>query len=216
LNLYHQTWRWACQVKKKPEFPAILPKLPEPALSLTLYPSLLEWRWQQTESVRFSSEPLAMKCQKCTKAATLHITEVVGEEQFEELHLCEDCAQKYLYEPQKASKGGGAMPSEESEEISALNQRECPFCGIKFVEFRNSGRLGCPHDYQEFREELTTLLENIHGETRHCGKTPRRMPQNKQSQELHQLRKQLQQAVTKEAYEEAARLRDQIRKLEEA
>ncbi len=40
-----------------------------------------------------------MKCQKCTKAATLHITEVLGDEQFEELHLCEECAHKYVYEP---------------------------------------------------------------------------------------------------------------------
>jgi protein arginine kinase activator len=159
-----------------------------------------------------------MKCQKCAKAATLHITEVVTEEQFEELHLCEECAQKYLYEPQKGG-AKGALPGsvDESEELSALNQRECPQCGIKFVEFRNSGRLGCPHDYQEFREELATLLENIHGETRHCGKTPRRLPQNKQTQsELMQLRKQLQQAVSKEAYEDAARLRDRIRKLEES
>jgi protein arginine kinase activator len=161
-----------------------------------------------------------MKCQKCTKQATLHITEVVSDEHYEELHLCEDCAQKYIHEPQQhavGAKGGEAGPIEESDETTALNQRECPVCGIKFVEFRNSGRLGCPHDYQEFREELTPLLENIHGETRHCGKTPRRLPQNKQTQsELLQLRKQLQQAVTREAYEEAARLRDRIRKLEES
>src|SRR5690348_4273503 len=153
-----------------------------------------------------------MKCQKCTKAATLHITEVISDDQFEELHLCEECANKYLYEPQqKGGKAGEASLVEETDEATALNQRECPVCGIKFVEFRNSGRLGCPHDYQEFREELTPLLENIHGETRHCGKTPRRQPQNKQTQsELLQLRKQLQQAVTREAYEEAARLRDRI------
>lgn len=159
-----------------------------------------------------------MKCQKCAKAATLHITEVVAEDQFEELHLCEECANKYLYEPQQkgAGKGGDAGAVEESDESSALNQRVCPQCGIKFVEFRNSGRLGCPHDYDEFREELMPLLESIHGETRHCGKTPRRMPHNKQTQsELIQLRKQLQQAVTKEAYEEAARLRDRIRQLED-
>jgi protein arginine kinase activator len=161
-----------------------------------------------------------MKCQKCTKPATLHITEVVGEDQFEDLHLCEDCANKYLYEPQQ--KAGGikaalAESGDDSDEISALNQKECPNCGIKFVEFRNSGRLGCPHDYEEFREELVTLLENIHGETKHCGKAPRRLPQTQQTQgELIQLRKQLQQAVNKEAYEEAARLRDRIRKLEEA
>src|SRR5437773_569677 len=101
----------------------------------------------------------AMKCQKCTKAATLHITEVVSEDQFEELHLCEECANKYLYEPQQkgAPKGGESGTADEGEEGSALNQRACPICGIKFVEFRNTGRLGCPHDYQEFRDELVPL-----------------------------------------------------------
>src|SRR6185369_5737226 len=124
-----------------------------------------------------------MKYQKCTKAATLHITEVISDDQFEELHLCEECANKYLYEPQqKGTPKGDSGLVEEGDEATALNQRECPLCGIKFVEFRNSGRLGCPHDYQEFREDLLPLLENIHGETKHCGKTPRRQPQNKQTQ----------------------------------
>src|SRR5437588_721123 len=159
-----------------------------------------------------------MKCQKCPNAATLHITEIVSEDHVEELHLCEVCANKYLYEPQP--KGGGAKPSpsagEDAEESGVLN-RECEICGIKFVDFRNTGRLGCPHDYQEFREELTPLLENIHGETTHRGKIPSRMPQNKAMQtELAQLRKQLLQAVNKEAYEDAARLRDRIRALEES
>jgi protein arginine kinase activator len=159
-----------------------------------------------------------LKCHKCTKPATYHITEVVSEDHYEEMHLCEECYHKFVYEPQQgAGAKGSAGPAEEMDEASLLNQRECPVCGIKFVEFRNSGRLGCPHDYQEFREELTPLLENIHGETRHCGKTPRRLPQNKQTQsELLQLRKQLQQAVTREAYEDAARLRDRIRQLEES
>jgi protein arginine kinase activator len=161
-----------------------------------------------------------MKCQKCTKAATLHITEILGEDQVEELHLCEECAHKYLYEPQQKQQAGKALPSppggEETDEPAVMN-RECEICGIKFVDFRNTGRLGCPHDYQEFREELTPLLENIHGETRHVGKTPRRLPQAKQTQsELIQLRKQLLSAVNREAYEEAARLRDRIRRLEES
>src|ERR1700757_2381206 len=158
-----------------------------------------------------------MKCQKCHNPATLHITEVLGDEQFEELHLCEECANKYLYEPQKAQKGGEMGQLDKGDDASELNQRQCPICGIKFVEFRNSGRLGCPHDYEEFREELSPLLENIHGETRHCGKAPRRLPQNKQTQsELILLRNRLKQAVTKEDYEEAARLRDRIRQLEES
>jgi|SRR5262245_30474536 len=158
------------------------------------------------------------KCQKCNNPATLHITEVLGESQFEELHLCEQCANKYLYQPhQKLGAGKGALLEAREGDESLAAQQECPHCGIKFVEFRNSGRLGCPQDYQSFREELLPLLENIHGEVRHCGKVPRRLPQNKESQsELIQLRNRLRQAVTKEDYEVAAELRDKIKRLEEA
>jgi protein arginine kinase activator len=158
-----------------------------------------------------------MKCQKCPKAATLHITEIVSEDQVEELHLCEECAQKYLHEPQNKAKPAtsAAAASDDPDEPTLLN-RECEVCGIKFADFRNTGRLGCPHDYQQFRDDLLPLLENIHGETRHCGKTPRRLPHSKQKQaELLQLRKALLQAVHREAYEEAARLRDRIRQVEE-
>jgi len=158
-----------------------------------------------------------MKCQKCPNAATLHITEIVSEDHVEELHLCEVCAHKYLADPQpKTGKSSGGSATSREEEPAAT-QRECEMCGIKFVDFRNTGRLGCPHDYEMFREELLQLLENIHGETRHVGKVPRRLPQSKQTQaELMQLRKQLLQAVHREAYEDAARLRDRIRQLEES
>lgn len=158
------------------------------------------------------------KCQKCHNPATLHITEVLEGNQFEEMHLCEQCANKYLYEPQqKSGAGKGGMIEAREGEEGLFNQNECPQCGLKFVEFRNTGRLGCPHDYQAFREELLPLLENIHGETRHSGKVPRRLPQNKETQsELFQLRNRLKQAVTKEDYEEAAKLRDRIKRLEEA
>ena len=165
-----------------------------------------------------SSGILAMKCQKCSKAATLHITEVHSEEHFEELHLCEDCAQKYLYEPQSNKPTIKSATGQSESDDSGVPNRECAYCGIKFVEFRNSGRLGCPHDYEEFREELLPLLENIHGDPpKHTGKAPRRRGQTKQNQsELAQLRKELLQAVNSEKYEDAARLRDRIRQLEES
>jgi protein arginine kinase activator len=160
---------------------------------------------------------VAMKCQRCPKAAALHITEIHSEDHFEELHLCEECCQKYLYQPQStkstAIKAAGSG-SEDGDEPAAM-QHECGVCGIKFVDFRNSGRLGCPHDYAEFKDELLPLLENIHGETKHVGKTPRRRPDNRKKEaELMTLRKQLASAVNKEDYEEAARLRDLIRQVE--
>jgi len=156
------------------------------------------------------------KCQKCPNPATLHITEVLGEGQFEELHLCEQCASKYLYDGPKTGGKAGMIHASEGEE-GLFSQSVCPTCGLKFTEFRNTGRLGCQHDYDVFRDELVPLLENIHGDTKHVGKTPRHHPQNKQIQtELMNLRNRLKQAVTQEDYEAAARLRDEIRQLEEA
>jgi protein arginine kinase activator len=157
-----------------------------------------------------------MKCQNCPKTATLHITEVLPDSQFEELHLCEDCAQQYLYDPQTPKHGAKSGEGVSEEDGGDIGARECEECGLKFVDFRNTGRLGCPHDYFAFQAELAPLLEGIHGGTKHIGKVPRRLPQTQQTQqELGKLRRQLNKAVVDEAYEEAARLRDRIRRLEE-
>ena len=158
-----------------------------------------------------------MKCQRCAKQATYHITEVFGDEKFDEHHLCEDCAKKYFQEPgsgggKKAVAGKAAEPAVASDP----GGKHCDACGLKFVEFRNTGRLGCPADYDAFREELLPLLESIHGDVKHAGKTPRRLPKPKAAQpELSQLRKKLAKAVADEAYEDAARLRDKIKELEQ-
>ena len=59
------------------------------------------------------------------------------------------------------------------------------------------------------------LLENIHDETRHSGKVPRRAPRNSQQQTtLIQLRNELKRAVAAEDYETAARVRDKIKSIE--
>jgi protein arginine kinase activator len=156
------------------------------------------------------------KCERCSSPATVHITEVLSETKFEEHHLCEQHYKEYAQESQGSAKaltseaGGGDL------EEALFGQQECPDCGIKFVDFRNNHRLGCSRDYQVFQAELLPLLENIHGETRHVGKTPRRYPQTKKAEvELVQLRQRLKRAVDREDYEEAARLRDQIKTVEE-
>jgi protein arginine kinase activator len=158
-----------------------------------------------------------MKCQRCTKQATLHITEVLGEDRFDEVHLCEECAKKYLYEPQQkksTAKGGPTDAGDGDEDVPA--GMRCPACGLTFLEFRNHGRFGCPNDYDAFKTDLLPLMESVHGEVRHAGKTPRRAPRAKTAQaELAQLRQQLQTLVSEENYEEAARIRDKIKHLEE-
>lgn len=161
-----------------------------------------------------------MKCQRCSKHATHHITEVYSPDSFEEVHLCEECVLKYLKEPLNKS---AAVPSGPPPGVTAAvapvedpASKKCDACGLTFVEFRNTSRLGCPNDYEAFREELLPLLESIHGDAKHNGKAPRRLPQAKSiQQELVVLRKRLTQAVNNEAYEEAARIRDAIRELEQ-
>ncbi len=154
-----------------------------------------------------------MKCQRCAQKATLHITEVHPAEPYEEFHLCADCAKKYLYAPMASAKSTG-FGTENLEEDPV--QKSCPHCGIKFIEFRNSGRLGCPYDYMAFQEELSELLLRVHGDLAHVGKIPRRLAvHDAQHLELQELRTQLQQAITDEDYESAAQLRDRIQAMEE-
>ena len=91
----------------------------------------------------------------------------------------------------------------------------CPKCGITFYEFRNQGRLGCPHDYEYFERELTPLIMNIHGEAKHVGKRPQRAAGQEGGTELIRLRREMDEAIKKEDYELASKLRDQIRGLEQ-
>ncbi len=164
-----------------------------------------------------------MKCMKCGKPATFHITDIEGG-QFQAYHLCEEHARLHL-EPAPEETGESAM-GKLAKELSSggssasagptdSDKQSCPICQTTFLDFRNSGRLGCPYDYVVFRDELMPLLENIHEETRHAGKTPRCAPRNTEQQTtLIQLRNDLNRAVAAEDYEAAAKLRDQIKAIE--
>ena len=122
-----------------------------------------------------------MKCQYCEKPATFHITELTGDEP-SELHFCEEHARVYLTqsdEPQETTSSLAGVLAQQlkvgqtAEDLARLDQRACPMCGVTFYEFRHAGRLGCPHDYVCFREELEPLIMNIHGATEHVGKRPK-------------------------------------------
>lgn len=164
-----------------------------------------------------------MKCQNCEKPATFHITDLTGSE-LVELHFCADCAKEHL------QPGTIALPAptisgvlekqlklgQTAEELKELDSRSCPVCGITFFEFRQMGRLGCPHDYEVFANELEGLLVNIHGAEKHAGKHPQRPTVDSAlATQTIRLRRDLREAVEQEDYERASQLRDQIRKFEE-
>jgi protein arginine kinase activator len=166
-----------------------------------------------------------MKCQHCEKPATFHITEITGpeeERQVQEVHLCEVCFREYIQPEEPAESAGasllGALAQQfkigkTAEKLAKLDAQTCPVCGISFQEFRQIGRLGCPHDYQAFGSELQPLLLNIHGATEHKGKRPKRNASRRQSEVLR-LRREMQEAIDREEYERASELRDEIRRIE--
>ena len=158
-----------------------------------------------------------MKCQFCSKPATVHLTEIV-DSQKKELHLCQECAEAQQLVKQQELNLPAILQTLIGQHLGATDQLArltCPACGIKYMEFRAQGRLGCPHDYAIFRPGLEPLLRRIHRASRHTGKSPRRSgPSPDRYAELVELRRRLQAAIDAEAFEEAARLRDLIRKKE--
>jgi protein arginine kinase activator len=159
-----------------------------------------------------------MKCQSCSSPATVHLTDIINGQK-RELHLCQGCAEKQ----QLLKKSDINLPAilqtligqHVGQPTDALARLCCPSCGMKYMEFRAGGRLGCPHDYEVFRVGLEPLLEHFHRALKHKGKVPghRSMTSDRQA-ELLELRRRLQKAVEEEAYEEAARLRDLLRQKE--
>ena len=165
-----------------------------------------------------------MRCDSCGSGdAVVHLTQIVNN-QMSTFHLCERCAsEKGLESPPEPTKfsltdflaqtgegdGGTSEP--------APGQR-CSFCGLAFRNFRESGRLGCPHCYTVFETHLRSLLRRIHGGTQHLGKVylPPDPTASETGKRLDVLRSKLQRAVAAEDFERAARLRDEIRTLEPA
>ena len=163
-----------------------------------------------------------MKCQKCARPATVHITDIEKGKPHE-FHFCDEHALIHLSPPEDAPAAAPSMGEFAKKLIGATSPATegtpqgaaCPNCSTTFEDFRKNWRLGCPFDYEVFREELMPLLEKIHNETRHAGKCPKRAPRSGEQQAtLIQLRNELKRAIAAEDYEAAARLRDRIRDIE--
>ena len=159
-----------------------------------------------------------MKCQFCSNPATVHLTDIINGHK-KETHLCQACAEKKHLLHQQELNLSAILQSVIGPHIGALTddlaRLTCPECGIKYMEFKAEGRLGCPHDYQVFQSALEPLLQRIHRATRHAGKHPRhRRHSAAWHSEVVALRQELREAVRVENYEEAARLRDLLRQKE--
>ncbi len=155
-----------------------------------------------------------MKCEACNKRhATVHLTEIASGEKKEQ-HLCDECAHNLNDQLIKMPSPTDILTNLINQvvpEIGEMSKTSCPACGMSYLEFRSSGRLGCPMDYTAFKKGLVPLLEKMHGSAQHIGKVPSRAGKELVvKNEVLQLRKELDKAVEKEDYEKAAKIRDRI------
>lgn len=162
-----------------------------------------------------------MICNICNKnQATVHLTEII-DGKMSELHICEECAHKKSQAMEQqfglsdllAGMADFGKPQESAS--SATLSIKCPSCGLSYADFKKIGRLGCGECYNTFKKYLGPLLKRIHGSTQHTGKSPLRVKKASGKKiDIQELRLRLNRAIETEAFEEAAKLRDQIKVLE--
>jgi protein arginine kinase activator len=172
-----------------------------------------------------------VKCEACEKAEATVLVKTVVDGQKREAHLCAHCAETGLVELKPTpfaaiaeslfNVATHAVSESLLEKIAGRQAQRgaadvrCPSCGMTLAEFHKKGRLGCARDYTVFGDDLAVILSKIHGANQHKGHTPERLQTSvDRSATVDALRHRLDEAVKLELYEEAARLRDQVREAE--
>ena len=159
-----------------------------------------------------------MLCEKCGKNhATTHIRSVVNGVVTEK-NLCGYCAAAEGYADMPHNNLGEMLASLFGDVQALGNKTElrCPCCGSAFSDIAESGRTGCPECYKTFYEQLLPYLKRVHGSTKHAGRIPNRAPLAvvPKSETLEELRMQLNELVRQEKFEQAAVVRDKIKRKE--
>ena len=166
-------------------------------------------------------------CERCNKPATVHMTEISGGKP-NDVHLCDACAQEAGYVQQSHVPINELLSQflKTHAQLTEAPASRCPDCGMSWQEFKDTGLLGCPKDYELFLNQLGGVIERAqNGANHHTGKVlepgvkvaPKKDdPVKLRQAELNRLKKELARAVEDESYERAAQIRDQIRSLENA
>ncbi len=165
-----------------------------------------------------------MKCQKCGREnANTHVKSIINGERREYI-LCADCAREMGY---------GNMFSDMQQEFSnmlgsffgntlpAVSQStHCQSCGSTYYDIADSGRVGCADCYSTFYDLLLPSIRRIHGNTTHCGKKSiagieYTETEPKKTSKAENLKAELDKAVAEQRFEDAAKIRDEIKELEQ-
>jgi protein arginine kinase activator len=159
-----------------------------------------------------------MLCDICGKnEATVHLTEIINGK-VTELHLCEECAREKGAQMEQhfgiADLLAGLADLSAGLEIKEELVLKCENCGMTYQDFKRIGRFGCSQCYEAFRKYVPSLLKRIHGSAKYVGEAPKSKQYEEVKDELQELKRKLKEAIEREEYEEAAKIRDRIRELE--
>jgi len=169
-----------------------------------------------------------MLCEKCGKneATVYWKTNVNG--RTEEHHLCAGCAKntdaaKLIANPFAGFDGffdsldhalTGALG--ESKPVRTHNSGNCPVCGASAYDIMRTGRPGCADCYTRFSAVLNPVIRRIHGNVCYSGAVPASAGAALQrKRRLDELKTRLNEAIRTQEFEQAAKLRDEIRSMEE-
>lgn len=166
-----------------------------------------------------------MLCDQCfLRNAQIHITNIRGGSMTTR-HLCQECASEESFSLMglgKLMKGlffviGGTPQTKQKTLPKLQKDLECLQCHYRASDFQKTQKVGCPACYEVFRDLLTP------GELKYKTISPPPVPKEialsadegnpteTYARAWEQLQGQLYQAVKEENYEEAAKLRDQLR-----
>ncbi len=147
-----------------------------------------------------------MLCEHCGKnVATTHYKSYINGK-FTEKHLCGKCAALLGINENPFFNAFSSVFG--NNELTESTKR-CPSCGTSFNEIAETGLVGCSECYTHFRNELIPSVKMMHGTTKHIQKVQK--PENTKENEINKLKKELQKAIKEERFEDAARLRDEIK-----
>ena len=185
-----------------------------------------------------------MLCEKCKiREANIQVVEVVNGVKSEH-YLCAQCASEMdLNVTGPGIKGemplakllstllSQTMKSEQKEECANV---VCPTCGTTYEQFIKDSKFGCADCYKVFDLLMGDNIRQLQGSGEHHGKHPKyisgdipqqvkediaesiseAVPESEYLDKLIDLRRLLKKAVESEDFEEAARLRDEIKETE--
>lgn len=168
-----------------------------------------------------------MLCDNCGKhEASIKLTQIINGKKTE-MMICEECGQKM-----GIADIGFEMPIDisdflgdfefENEKFMPFNvcqqQTRCKKCDMTYDEFLESGKFGCEECYKTFGNKIDTVLKRIQGTDSYIGRKANHNETNKiqevkTNNKLDELQNKLKQAIKEERYEDAAKIRDEIKNM---